>query len=123
MYRLREFGRRLDRLALHARPAIYGDFVYEPWAHEVWGKRLMLAKLLDPMKGSDLIPHMENARVVRVRRGLLVIGVEVVARASKSKGERFRQSWLCAPARIQPDQWLSPPRSVTAKGFDAADDS
>lgn len=56
VYRLRDFGRRLDRLALRTRPGIYGDFVYEPWAHEIRGKRLMLAKVLDPVKGSDLIP-------------------------------------------------------------------
>lgn len=64
---------------------------YEPWAHEVWGKPLMPAKLLGPENGGDLIPHMKDSCVARVRRGLLVIGVEVASRASvKASGSGNR---------------------------------
>ena len=65
---------------------------------------------------------MEGARVLRVRRGLMVAGTEVLARASKSKGERFRQTWLCTAEPIAPHEWPAPPRNPCARGFDAADD-
>lgn len=68
--------------------------VYEPMAHEYWGKRPMMAKLLEPRTSRDLFPHLQDARIVRVRRALLVVGTEIIAWASKSKGTRYRQTWV-----------------------------
>jgi hypothetical protein len=96
--------------------------VFVPWAHEWYGKRVMMAKLLDPGTSNELIPHMEFARIVRVRRGLLIAGMEVIAFGSKSKGERYRQSWLCVTDPIDPAEWPAPPRKPVARGFDPADD-
>ena len=82
----------------------------------------MYAKLLAPGTSDDLLPHLENARIVRVRQGLLVVGTEVIAWASKSKGTRYRQTWLCTQQKIRAEEWPAPPRDPIAKGFDLADD-
>ncbi len=99
-----------------------GDFVYVPWAHERFGKPVMLAKLVAHGTSNELIPHLEHARVLRVRRGLMVAGNEVIARASKSTGERYRQTWVCTVEPIAPHEWPAPPRDSVAAGFHEADD-
>jgi hypothetical protein len=80
----------------------------------------MYARLYEHGTTNDLIPYLEQARIVRVRKALLVMGHEVIAQASKSKGERYRQTWVCSAERIAPEDWPSPPRRDT--GFDPADD-
>jgi len=82
----------------------------------------MLAKLLSPGTSNELIPHLEHARVLRIRRGLMVAGNEVIARASKSKGERYRQTWVCTVEPILPHEWPETPRDAVADGFHEADD-
>ena len=99
-----------------------GEFVYELGPHEFWGKRPIFARLLEPGTSHELLPHLENARIVRVRRGLLVSGQEVIVWASKSKGERCRQSWICTQHPIADSDWPAPPRDRKAHGFDPADD-
>ena len=96
--------------------------MFEPYVFEMWGKRLMLAKLIEPGTTNDLIPHLENAHIARVRRALLVNGVEVVRRASKSKGERYKQTWVCASQPISSDEWPASSRDPRNHGFDPADD-
>lgn len=122
VYRLRQFGERVDRLTLRKRIAPRGEFVFVPWAHEWYGKQVMLAKLLEPGTSRDLLPHLEHARVLRVRRGLMVAGNEVLARGTKSKGERYRQTWVCTVEPIAPGEWPAPPRDEIAAGFHPADD-
>jgi hypothetical protein len=97
-----------------------GDFVFVESRYDYWGKRPMLAKLYAPGTTNELLPHLEGARILRVRLGLLVAGTEVLARGSKSKGERYRQTWVCTVNRVPPEEWPSPPRGNT--GFDVADD-
>jgi hypothetical protein len=99
-----------------------GEFVYVPWSHEWYGRPLMFAKLLQPGTSNELIPHLEHARVLRVRRGLMVAGNEVLARASKSKGERYRQTWVCTVEPVAPHEWPAPLRDPVADGFHEADD-
>ena len=122
VYRLRQSGKRVDRLTLRERGGLQGNFVFEPHAHEYWGKRPMLAKLLEPGTSREMLPHLEHARIVRVRRGLLVTGNEVIAWASKSRGERYRQTWVCTQQPIAASEWPAPPRDPVARGFDRADD-
>jgi hypothetical protein len=122
VYRLRQSGNRVDRLTLRHRPGLLGEFVYERGPHEFWGKRPMFAKLLEPGTARELIPHLEQARIVRVRRGLLVVGVEVIVRAAKGKGQHYRQSWVCTSQPIADGDWPPPPRDPIAQGFDPADD-
>lgn len=122
VYRLRQSGQRADRLALRTTGGVRGDFVLLPKPHEFYGRQVMLAKLRRPGTDDDLLPHLEHARVVRVRRGLLVAGNEVLARGAKSRGERFRQTWLCTIDPIAPEEWPPPPRDRVAAGFHAADD-
>lgn len=69
-----------------------------------------------------MLPYLEYARIVRVRRGLLVTGNEVITRASKSKGERYRQTWVCTLQPIAAGEWPAPARNPVARGFDPADD-
>lgn len=120
VYRIRQSGSRVDRLSLPV--GLRGEFLLEAGPHEYWGKRPIYARLLEPGTTKELIPHLENARVVRVRRAMLVAGTEVIARATKSKGERYRQTWVCSPAPISQSEWPPPPRNASAPGFDAADD-
>ena len=122
VYRLRQSGQRVDRLTLRERGGMRGEFVFEPYAHEYWGNKPMLAKLLEPGTSRDLLPYLEYARIVRVRRGLLVTGNEVIARASKSRGERYRQTWVCTSQPVDASEWPAPPRHPVARGFDPADD-
>lgn len=96
--------------------------MYKQGLHEYWGKRPIYAKLLEPGTSNELIPYLEAARIVRVRRGLLVTGVEVHFRASKSKGERHRQTWICTLEPISDSEWPEPPRDPMNRGFDPADD-
>lgn len=97
-----------------------GEFTFEAGPHEHWGKKPLYARLYEPGTSKDILPHLENARIVRVRQGLLVTGQEVIAFASKSKGQRYRQTWVCTVDRIAPEEWTAPPRGGT--GFDSADD-
>lgn len=120
VYRLRQSGVRVDRTSLRTGNGLRGEFSFEAGPHEYWGKVPMYARLYEPGTTKDLLPHLENARIVRVRKALLVMGQEVVARASKSKGERYRQTWVCTVAQIAPEDWPAPPRRGT--GFDIADD-
>lgn len=115
-------GRRVDRLTLRARGGIRGEFTYLPWSHEWYGKRVMIARLLLPGTSSELVPHLEHARLLRVRRGIIVTGNEVLARAAKSSGERYRQTWVCTVEAIAPHEWPAPPRDAVAGGFHEADD-
>lgn len=122
VYRLRQSGERVGRLALVASGGQRGEFVLLPRAYEFYGKRVMVAKLLRPGTSEELLPHLEHARVLRVRRGLMVAGNEVLARGSKSKGERYRQTWLCTIEPVAAADWPAPPRDAVANGFHAADD-
>lgn len=122
VYRLRQTGQRVDRLALRSNGGLRGDFVLLPRAYESFGRQVMVAKLLLPGSCDEMLPRLEHARVLRVRRGLMVGGNEVLARASKSKGERYRQTWLCTIEAIAPHEWPAPPRDPVAAGFYPADD-
>lgn len=122
VYRLRQTGQRLDRLALRTRGGLRGEFMLLPKPHEYYGRPVMVARLLIPGTADNLLPHLEHARVLRVRRGLMVAGNEVVARGAKSRGERYRQTWLCTVEPVAPGDWPAPPRDGVANGFHPADD-
>ncbi|MBC7602476.1 MAG: hypothetical protein H7255_07425 [Ramlibacter sp.] len=107
-------------MTLRTSGGLRGEFTFEPGPHEYWGKVPMYARLYEPGTTRDMLPYLENARVVRVRKALLIMGQEVIARSTKGKGERYRQTWVCTLERISPDDWPAPPRRGT--GFDAADD-
>lgn len=118
VYRLRQFGFRVDRTSLGK--GLRGEFSFEAGPHEYWGKVPMYARLYERGTTKDLVPELENARIVRVRKALLVRGQEVIAYGSKSKGERYRQTWVCTVDSIVPEDWPAPPSKGT--GFDLADD-
>jgi hypothetical protein len=80
----------------------------------------MYARLVMPGSSKELLPYLEHARVVRVRKGLLVSGTEVIFRATKSKVQRYRQTWVCTIDRVPPGDW--PPPKGRGTGFDPADD-
>jgi hypothetical protein len=82
----------------------------------------MYAKLLEVGTRRELLPYLENARIVRVRRGLLVSGTEVVFGATKSKGQRYKQTWICVADPIADGEWPAPPWIGRPTGFDPADD-
>lgn len=80
----------------------------------------MYARLYEPGTTKDMLPYLEHARIVRVRMALLVLGLEVIARGVKSKGERYRQTWVCSVSPIAPEDWPAPPQR--GNGFEIADD-
>jgi hypothetical protein len=118
VYRLRQSGIRVDRTSLPT--GLRGEFSFEAGPHEYWGKVPMYARLYERGTTKDMLPHLEHARIVRVRKALLVMGQEVIAHGSKSKGARYRQTWVCTTDQITPDAWPAPPRRGT--GFEPADD-
>jgi hypothetical protein len=100
-----------------------GDFVMMPFETGWRGKPVFMARLTKPGTGEELLPSLGDARVIGVRRPLLIAGIEQVPQGRKNV-ERYSQTWLCSPARIPEIQWAAMPkrarRSLT--GFDLEDD-
>lgn len=65
---------------------------------------------------------MIEAKVIGIRRTLVVMGMEQVTSGRKSV-DHVRQTWLCSHERIAPIEWSAMPvRLLPATGFDPADD-
>jgi hypothetical protein len=112
--------RRSEELA---RGGLLGDVSVVPFESGWHGKPVYMARLVKPGTAEELLPSLIGARVVGVRRTLLITGDEQVPQGRKSV-ERYQQTWLCAGERIPPIEWSAMPlqRSKSPTGFDPADD-
>lgn len=107
-----------------AREGLLGDLLMAPYEAGWRGRPVQLARLLKPGTSQEILPSMIDARVVGVRRSLLIAGLEQVTSGRKTV-ERYPQTWLCAHERIAPIEWAARPptrREPNATGFDPADD-
>ena len=62
------------------------------------GKRAHRVVLLAGLAGANVIPPMDEARLIKIdERGMMFGGMELVARGSgaKSAMDFFRQCWVC----------------------------
>ena len=93
VYRTRDRGVRLPR---PARP-ISGNLTLAPTPHPN-GTRLLASLVLEPTSTTALLPPLHAARVGPITAsGIVIQGVELIARSSHSKAnvERFAQTWWC----------------------------
>lgn len=105
-----------------AKDGLLGDVVMVPFESGWNGRPVYMAKLLKPGTAEEVIPSLIGARVIGVRRSMLITGEEQVPQGRKSVA-RFQQTWLCAAERISPLEWAARPRrSNGIPGFDPADD-
>lgn len=122
VYRLRSMGMRQTKADM-AREGMAGEVVLLPYEHGWRGRPVNIARLYKPGTQQDLVPQLVGARVVGVRRSMLISGEEEIAVGRKG-ADRFAQTWLCSPTPIDPRRWANfgkaSPRSAT--GFDAGDD-
>jgi hypothetical protein len=102
---------------------IPGDLVMLPFEQGWRGRPIYMARLIKPGTGEEILPSLLEARVIGVRRSLLVSGVEQIAQGRKNV-ERYPQTWLCSSERIPEIRWAAMPRlrSKSPTGFDPADD-
>jgi hypothetical protein len=102
---------------------ISGEVVMMPFEQGWRGRPVHMARLIKLGTGEELLPSLVGARVVGVRRSLLISGIEQVPQGRKGV-ERYPQTWLCSHERISEARWAAMPRSRTrsATGFDPADD-
>ncbi|WP_143694855.1 hypothetical protein [Variovorax sp. JS1663] len=83
------YGRRVGNL-------VYRERLHDPRP----GRSIWLAVLLRPDGDTYVIPPLDRARIRRVKDGVLISGLEVVARrrAMKNiKSDRYPQTWWCVP--------------------------
>ena len=105
-----------------ANNALLGDVVMVPFESGWGGRPVYMAKLLKPGTAEEVMPALIGARVIGVRRSLLIAGEEQVPQGRKSVA-RYQQTWLCAAERISPLEWAARPRRAGGvPGFDPADD-
>lgn len=102
---------------------IPGDVIVLPFEAGWRGKPTYMARLLKPGTGEELLPSLLDARVVGVRRSLLIAGVEQIPQGRKNV-ERYQQTWLCSSERIPEIRWAAMPRPTrrSSTGFDPVDD-
>jgi hypothetical protein len=119
---LRWMGRRHGQERMHSE-GIPGDVVMLPFEAGWRGRPIHMARLLKPGTGEELLPSLIDARVVGVRRSLLIAGIEQVPQGRKGV-ERYPQTWLCSHERIPDIHWAAMPRptATSATGFDPSDD-
>lgn len=66
----------------------------------------MLATLLASDGETYLLPALDEARIRRVRGGVLISGIEILPRgrgAKNVKSDDFPQTWWCTPVREAED--------------------
>ncbi|QNK67820.1 hypothetical protein [Variovorax sp. PAMC26660] len=67
------------------------------------GRSIFLATLLQPDGETYVIPPLDRARLRRIKGGILISGVEVIARGMGSKNiksDNYPQTWFCRPVVI-----------------------
>lgn len=121
VYWLRERGVRRPSEEV-ARQALHGEVLLE-LVRPGWGPTPEhIARLLDPATQREVLPHLTEARVVRVRQALTLQGVERLGRGTKSRVTKYPQTWICAAQPIPPHQWPAWRPTGGIPGFEVEDD-
>jgi len=95
----------------------YTERIYDPRP----GRSIFLATLLQPDCETYVIPPLDRARLRRIKGGILISGIEVIARGIGSKNiksDDHPQTWFCRPVAIprggfddDEDRYASPAES------------
>lgn len=67
------------------------------------GRSIFLASLLQPDGETYVIPPLDRARLRRIKGGILISGIEVIARGigmKRIKSDDYPQTWFCRPIAI-----------------------
>lgn len=120
VYRLRRCGERQTRVEM-ACEGVYGDLLLDRYEAGGHGRMTLMAYLFEPGTRRDILPRIEFARVLRVRKAITIMGIEAVPRGRKNV-QRYRQTWVCATEPIAAASWPERPGARAATGFDAIDD-
>ncbi|WP_418132480.1 hypothetical protein ABL849_17230 [Variovorax sp. 375MFSha3.1] len=67
------------------------------------GRSIFLASLLQPDGETYVIPPLDRARLRRIKGGILISGMEVIARGigmKRIKSDDYPQTWFCRPIAI-----------------------
>ena len=114
VFRTRHEGVKLQSVEAVKHTRRVGDLAYLERIHDPRpGRSIWIASLLQPDGETYVIPPLDRARLRRFYRGILISGIEIVARGRGSKNiksDDYPQTWFCRPVAI--------PRG----GFDDAED-
>lgn len=98
VYRLYDYGVRLEKHAAQQNSPKLGRLIYELRVRAPTVElTIFVAQLFATGSDQLIIPILNGARLLNVNAdGLLLHGTEVVtARGKKSAGESYTQAWLC----------------------------
>ncbi len=104
VFRTRHEGRKLPskQAIKHTRrigELFYRDRIWDPRP----GRSIKIAVLLQPDGETYVIPPLDRARVREIRGGILISGVEIIARGHGSKNiksDDYPQTWYCRPVWV-----------------------
>jgi hypothetical protein len=77
----------------------YTERIYDPRP----SRSIYLATLLQPDGETYVIPALDQARLRKIQRGILISGIEVIPRGIGSKNiksDNHPQTWFCRPVAI-----------------------
>ena len=97
VFRLFYNGVRLRNDSVISRGPVSGDLLFEEYTRS-GGKRAHRVVLLAGLAGANVIPPMDEARLIRIdERSMMFGGMELVSRGSgaKSPMDFFQQCWVC----------------------------
>ena len=97
VFRLFHNGVRLRNASVISRGPVSGDLLFEEYTRS-GGKRAHRVVLLAGLAGANVIPPMDEARLIRIdERSMMFGGMELVprGRGAKSPIEFFQQCWVC----------------------------
>ena len=97
VFRLFHNGVRLRNDSIITRGPVRGDLLFEEYTRS-GGKRAHRVVLTTGFGGANVIPPMDEARLIRIdERSMMFGGMELVSRRSgaKSPMDFFHQCWVC----------------------------
>lgn len=104
VFRTRHEGAKLPSAEAVKHTRRVGDLTYMERIFDPRpGRSIFLASLLQPDGETYVIPPLDRARLRRIKGGILISGVEVVARGigmKRIKSDDYPQTWFCRPIAI-----------------------
>lgn len=104
VFRTRHEGAKLQSVEAVKHTRRVGELCYIERIHDPRpGRSIWIASLLQPNGETYIIPPLDRARLRRLYRGILISGIEVIARGRGSKNiksDDYPQTWYCRPIAI-----------------------